>query len=143
MAADLPPELKALAEKAIDDPDKFMANVAAMLGGTKARTTEEKRVAKLSRQFGFPPRPERARPKPPKGKTIEDWYRAGSSIRLLAELDELNRLLGLKRDWGELANGEGAAKKGDPLGSVKYGWSVLHYAARVSVRKRLPLVFDG
>jgi hypothetical protein len=61
----------------------------------------------------------------------------------LRELDELNQQLGLSRDWGQLGAGESMAPEGDPLGDVKYGWAVLHYAARVSVEKRLPLVLDG
>ena len=48
----------------------------------------------------------------------------------------------MTRDWGDLKE-EPMAPDGDPLGDVKYGWGVLHYAARVSVDRGLPIVFDG
>lgn len=67
----------------------------------------------------------------------------GSSPRLLRELDDLGRALGMEKDWGMLAEGQTAAAEGDPLGTVKYGWSVLHCAVRISVERALPLVFDG
>lgn len=73
----------------------------------------------------------------------ESYFVVGSSIVLLEELDRLGQILGMSRDWGELAEGIGAYADGDPLGSVKYGWSVLHYAARMSVQHRLPIIFDG
>jgi hypothetical protein len=68
---------------------------------------------------------------------------AGSSVRLLEELDRLGKILGMARDWAQLEKGEGAAPEGDPLGKIKYGWSVLRAAARLSVQHRLPIVFDG
>ena len=73
----------------------------------------------------------------------ESYLVVGSSIVLLEELDRLGPLLGMSKDWGEIGKGEGAYADGDPLGSVKYGWSVLHYAARMSVQHRQPIIFDG
>jgi len=73
----------------------------------------------------------------------ENYFVVGSSVLLLEELDRLGKLLGMTRDWGELSSGETAAAKDDPLGSVKYGWSVLHHAARTSVKQRMPIIFDG
>lgn len=69
--------------------------------------------------------------------------RVGSSVALLRELDALGPVLGMTRDWGELTSGEAAAPEEDPLGKVRYGWSVLHYAARTSVQHGLPIVVDG
>jgi hypothetical protein len=73
----------------------------------------------------------------------ENYVVAGSSVILLEELDRLKPLLGMTKDWAELEKGEGAAAEGDPLGQVKYGWSVLHAAARLSVKHRMPIIFDG
>jgi hypothetical protein len=61
----------------------------------------------------------------------------------MEELDRLKPLLGMTKDWAELEKGEGAHADGDPLGPVKYGWSVLHVAARLSVQHRMPVIFDG
>ncbi|MEK7468415.1 MAG: hypothetical protein AAB074_13480 [Planctomycetota bacterium] len=68
---------------------------------------------------------------------------AGSSSYLLAELDSLAPALGMTRDWLQLASGEYAAPKDDPLGRTKFSWSVLHAAARLSVEHGLPIIFDG
>jgi hypothetical protein len=68
---------------------------------------------------------------------------AGSSPALLGELDRLAPLLGVSRDWEQLRDGESACVEGEPLGEVKFGWSILHAAARLSVRYGLPVVFDG
>lgn len=73
----------------------------------------------------------------------ESYLVIGSSVVLLEELDRLGTLLGMSKDWGDLTDGESASRQGDPLESVKYGWSVLHYAARMSVKHRLPIIFDG
>src|ERR1043165_1222360 len=72
-----------------------------------------------------------------------DWHKVGSSPALLRELEQLGRLLKMTRDWSELKAGETASLEGDPLAEVKYGWSVLHYCARMSVESQLPIVFDG
>jgi hypothetical protein len=69
--------------------------------------------------------------------------RTGSSIRLLAELQELKHVLSMERDYGELRDGEKLAEEDDPLAQVKTGWSLLHFVARRSVDSSLPIVFDG
>ncbi len=109
----------------------------------RAGKEESRLIRRLRRESPYPRRKEDPPPRVPRGKSLYDWGNVGSSIRLLAELDGLNERLRIRRDWGELGSGETAAPEGDPLGDVKYGWSVLHYAARVSVEKRLPLVLDG
>ena len=73
----------------------------------------------------------------------DPWIMAGSSMRLLGELKALGNLLGMTRDWLQLEKGEPVAPAEDPLSRIKYGWSVLHAAARMSVENRLPIVFDG
>lgn len=73
----------------------------------------------------------------------ETWFAAGSSHGLLAELDRLAPSLGMTRDWAQLGRGDCAAAKDDPLSELKFGWSVLHAAARLSVEHGLPIVFDG
>ncbi len=73
----------------------------------------------------------------------KSFFVLGSSTRLLAELDDVNRSLGQTKDWGQLNSGERASPEGAPLPNVRYGWSVLHAAARISVEKNMPVVFDG
>jgi hypothetical protein len=68
--------------------------------------------------------------------------RVGSSEALLRELESLRPILGMTQDWGELSSGP-AAPADDPLCSVKYAWSVLHFAARISAEKQLPVILDG
>lgn len=68
--------------------------------------------------------------------------RVGSSEALLRELESLRPILGMTQDWGELSSGA-AAPDDDPLSSVKYAWSVLHFAARISAEKQLPIILDG
>lgn len=75
--------------------------------------------------------------------SVRDWHKVGSSRALLVELDELGKLLGMTRDWGQMEPGGSVAPMEDVLGEVKYGWSVLHYCARVSVETRLPIIFNG
>lgn len=69
--------------------------------------------------------------------------RVGSSQALLRELELLRPILGMTQDWGELSSGAAAAPDDDPLYSVKYAWSVLHFAARISAEKQLPIILDG
>lgn len=109
----------------------------------RAGKDENRLIRKLQRESPYPKRKEEPLPKVPRGKSVHDWGNVGSSVRLLRELDELNERLRIPRDWGDVGTGDTAAPDGDPLETVKYGWAVLHYAARVSVEKRLPLVFDG
>lgn len=109
----------------------------------RASKDQRKLIRRLQRESPYPKRKEEAPPKVPRGKSLHDWYRVGSSIRLLSELDRLNERLQIPRDWGSLGSGEPIAPEGDLLGDVRYGWGILHHAARVSVEKRLPLVFDG
>ena len=113
-----------------------------LLREERRRAKEEaRRIAKLRRQSPYPPPP--PAPKPPRGKSLIDWHKVGSSPCLLRELDALKGPLGMSRDAGELGPEERCAPEGDPLGDVKYGWAVLRHAARVSVEKGLPLIFDG
>ena len=109
--------------------------------GSEEKSLEQ--IESLRRATNFEPKKADPPPKAPPGKHVMDWYKVGSSIRLLQELDELNRLLGMTRDWGDLKSGESLEADDDPVGLVKYGWGVLHYVAQVSVEKRLPIVFDG
>lgn len=104
---------------------------------------EAKRIRKLQRESPYPKRKEEPLPKVPRGKSVRDWGTVGSSVRLLHELDSLNERLKIPRDSGQFGSGEKLGPDDDPLGSVKYGWAILHYAAWVSAEKRLPLVFDG
>ncbi|KAF0241443.1 MAG: hypothetical protein FD180_4443 [Planctomycetota bacterium] len=67
----------------------------------------------------------------------------GSSVALLRELDVLNASLGLKKDWKDLSSGETVGGFEEPLYYVRFGWSILHAAARTSVAARMPIVFDG
>ncbi|MBI3832475.1 MAG: hypothetical protein HY291_23325 [Planctomycetes bacterium] len=69
--------------------------------------------------------------------------RIGSSQALLRELDRLNGKLSMSKDWGEFAEGESVEDEDEGLAQVKYGWAVLHYVARTSIRVKLPIVFDG
>jgi hypothetical protein len=109
----------------------------------RAEKEERKLIEKLQRESPYPKPPEEQPPKIPRGKSLLDWGNVGSSVRLLAELDELNRSLQVPRDWGSVPDGETIVPEDDPWIDVKYGWGVLRYAARVSVEKRLPIVFDG
>jgi len=66
----------------------------------------------------------------------------GSSLALLRELNALGARLGLTRDQGE----EGWTEpfvRGDPLEPVKHGWVFMRHCARLSVRHKLPIIFDG
>lgn len=69
--------------------------------------------------------------------------RVGSSPALLRELDTLGPVLGMTKDLGQRAEGDPTWPEDDPLANAKYAWSVLHYAARVSVEKQLPIILDG
>ncbi|MBI3855183.1 MAG: hypothetical protein HY293_05780 [Planctomycetes bacterium] len=95
----------------------------------------EQRIRKLRRESPYPPPRAEAPPKVPRGKSLRDWFKVGSSVRLLRELEELGqRLPGLRDE---------TAPADYPMGAVKYGWRVLERAARVSVERSLPLIFDG
>lgn len=67
----------------------------------------------------------------------------GSSVHLLEELNRLAVPLRMERDWAQQDRGTTAAKEGDPLGAVKYGWAVLRACARLSVEQGVPVIFDG
>jgi hypothetical protein len=116
--------------------------IALMVGGLKElreeRREEKKRerwIKKLVRESPYPPRPAEALPRVPRGQSLRDWGRVGSSVRLLRELEEL---LQRRPDLKETPSTDN-----DPLGSVRYGWQRLHQAAQVSVERGLPLIFDG
>lgn len=113
--------------------------------GDASRSGKEhaEKIRELQRESPWPKPKEEPPPKVPRGKSLHDWGKVGSSVRLLGELEVLRERLGMTRDWGELKSGEPMAADGDPLDLVKYGWGVLHYAARVSVEKKLPIIFDG
>lgn len=102
-----------------------------------------RRIEKLRRESPYPPPKEEPPPKVPRGKSLHGWGKVGSPIRLLRELDKLNQVLKLSGDFGQLRDGNQSAPKDDPLEAVKYAWGVLHYAARVSSERRLPLMLDG
>jgi hypothetical protein len=52
--------------------------------------------------------------------------------------------MGMERDLGDLAAaGEHFAARGGPLARVRYGWAFMRQVARLSVERRLPIVFDG
>jgi len=69
---------------------------------------------------------------------------AGSSVRLLRELNLLGPRIGMDRDLGELADaGEPFALRSEPLARVKYGWAFMRHVTRLSVQHRLPIIFDG
>jgi hypothetical protein len=109
----------------------------------RSRKEYEKKLRKLQEESPWPKPKEDPLPKIPRGKSLRDWGKVGSSVRLLSELEVLKDRLGMTRDWGDLKSGESIASDGDPLDLVKYGWGVLHYVARASVEKRLPIIFDG
>lgn len=69
--------------------------------------------------------------------------RIGSSQALLRELDQLNQILKMPRDWGDFKEGESVQEADESLKTAKYGWAILHYAARKSVQSQLPIVLDG
>ncbi len=95
-------------------------------------------LERFQRRFRKPPLP------PPIGaKKKIDWYKVGSSTVLLRELNELNRHLGLTKDWSDLKHGEPFSDMADPLYQVKYGWLFLQHMARLSVEHKTPIVFDG
>lgn len=124
--------------------EEGVAMFRALLGGGDAsEKSSGEEIETLRRQTAFALKTPEPPLKAPPGMHAVDWYKAGSSIRLLRELEDLNRQLGMNRDWGDLKAGEGLQTDDDPLGLVKYGWGVLHYVARISVEKRLPIVFDG
>ncbi|RMD74727.1 MAG: hypothetical protein D6820_16175 [Lentisphaerae bacterium] len=67
----------------------------------------------------------------------------GSSVRLLAELEMLNKSIGMKRNLGDLKEGEAIASDDDPDGALKFGWAFMHHCATLSVEHKLPIIFDG
>jgi len=115
----------------------------SLMAGDGSEERAREQIERLRRETNFAPKKAEPPPEAPPGKHVLDWYKAGSSVRLLWELDELNLVLGMTRDWGDLKSGERMAPDGDALGLVKYGWGVLHFVARVSVERRLPIIFDG
>ena len=66
----------------------------------------------------------------------------GSSVSLLRELNHLRRALGLSQDMGQ-PGWEEQIDPEDPLERVKTGWVFMRYCARLSVRQKLPIVFEG
>ena len=66
----------------------------------------------------------------------------GSSLALLRELNALGTRLGMSRDYGE----EGWTDqfvRDDPMEIVRHGWAFMRHCARLSVRHKLPIIFDG
>jgi hypothetical protein len=76
------------------------------------------------------------------GVADEMQPRAGSSLGLLRELNELGRRLGLSRDMGE-PGWTDQFDAGDPLELVKHGWVFMRQCAKISVAQKLPIIFDG
>jgi hypothetical protein len=68
--------------------------------------------------------------------------RAGSSLGLLRELNELGRRLRVSRDMGE-SGWTGQFSANDPLELVKHGWVFMRQCARISVARKVPIIFDG
>lgn len=68
--------------------------------------------------------------------------RAGSSLALLRELNDLGRRIGMSKDLGEAGWTDQFAAD-DPLESVKYGWAFMRNVAKISVARKLPIIFDG
>ena len=66
----------------------------------------------------------------------------GSADALLRELNDLGGRLGLTRDQGE-DGWTDQFESNDPLEPVKWGWVFLHHCARLSVERRLPIIFEG
>lgn len=67
----------------------------------------------------------------------------GSLLRLLAELDDLNRDWRITRDWGELGKGEAIAAEDDPHAQAKTGWAIVRSMCRRAVELDLPLILSG
>lgn len=143
-AGSSPEEIKEIEDSIrAEQGDEGVAMFRALMGGFGSEEKGREQIESLSRETKFSVKKMEPLPAAPPGKHTVDWHKAGSSIHLLRELDELNHLLGMTRDWGDLKSGESLQADEDPLGLVKYGWGVLHYVARVSVERRLPIVFDG
>ncbi|WP_300932204.1 hypothetical protein [Prosthecobacter sp.] len=68
---------------------------------------------------------------------------AGSSIRLLSELNELRSIIGLTKSWTDLADDETVADESDPMATIKYACALMFAYADLSCERRLPIVFDG
>lgn len=66
-----------------------------------------------------------------------------SSIKLLAELDDINRFLGVAKDYGYLTKGERKElmKNQEPYSLEKWFWSILHWLARESIAYNLPIIY--
>jgi len=139
-----PDEMKEIEDSIREEQgEEGVAMFRALIGGVEQEEKGRDLIESLRRATNYPPRTPEPPPPAPKGKHVVDWFKAGSSIQLLRELDDLNRLLKMARDWGDLKSGESLEADDDPLGMVKYGWGVLHYVARVSVERGLPIIFDG
>jgi hypothetical protein len=66
----------------------------------------------------------------------------GSSLVLLREMNRLGTLLGITLDQGEPGWTE-QLRDEDPLVLVKTGWVFMRHCARLSVKHKLPVIFDG
>jgi len=71
-----------------------------------------------------------------------DHLLTGSSVRLLNELNDLGTKLNLRHDLAQMRDA-GQMLADGPMQLVQWGWMVMRYAARMSVQRRLPLIFDG
>ena len=78
----------------------------------------------------------------PKRLLAQTGVLTGSSIRLLAELNQLQGPLQMTGDQNA-SSGNQLQSASDPLKEIKYAWSRLHNAAQLSVDHCLPIVFDG
>lgn len=70
-------------------------------------------------------------------------FLVGSLDSLLKELEGVNRRWKLKRDWGELEDGEGIAEDDDPDVFAKTGWAILRSVARKAKALDCPVILDG
>ena len=70
-------------------------------------------------------------------------FLVGSLDSLLKELEGVNRRWKLKRDWGELEDGEGIADDDDPDVFAKTGWAILRSVARKAKQLDCPVLLDG
>ena len=84
---------------------------------------------------------------PTRSEAMHEFLRrtpVGSSIRLLAELEELNERLGIQSRWDIRELGLSPSETDDPvLQGVHTGWKLMEGFARTSVERGLPICFDG
>jgi hypothetical protein len=68
---------------------------------------------------------------------------AGSSVRLLSELERLSQKLGSTFTWKQLHDGKYQLDENDELHDVLYGAAFLTHCARLSLHYKLPIIFDA